>query len=268
VPVTGDIADAKIRCLLRQCGQGVGQMQLAGQRVGLVGGAGSEFGRALAAALAQTGHGICATDPDDRALREISRAVGGHEVATLVGRPDDPDLQDDAIERALDAFGRIDVLVNVLDPATVWTLLEAGTAAGPLGWAQKVDLAAEDGATLITVFSPVATTGRWPPRIAARLSRFATALQESVGSASRAISLLPPPAGFVTRLPPRATPVMPLRAPATVPEVVSYLLTRRGQTLAGRTLKNERPGAPWTVVDAPLTGPVFRDPGARRLSLG
>jgi hypothetical protein len=55
---------------------------------------------------------------------------------------------------------------------------------------------------------------------------------------------------------------MPLRTAATVPEVVSYLLSRRGQGLAGRTMLAERPGVPWTVVDAPLPAPTGSHRGA------
>jgi NAD(P)-dependent dehydrogenase (short-subunit alcohol dehydrogenase family) len=250
-------------------------MKPVGHRAALVSGAGSAFGRSITAMLAVDGYRVCASDPDALALHATALVVGRHRIVALAGPADDVDHQDDVVERALGAFGRIDVLVNVIDPATVWALVEAdaaavrhapgnepfqfgaGPGAAPLSWIEKVDVAgmAERG-TVVNVFSPVATSdGRWPARVAGRLSRFSADLQDRLGSGRRVTSLLPPPSGSPAGFAPRRTPLMPLRTPATVPEAVSYLVSRRGHSLAGRTLMAERPGVPWRVVDAPLPAP-------------
>jgi hypothetical protein len=262
-------------------------MKPVGHHAALVNGAGSDLGRAITAALVHDGYRVCAADTADTAA--LARQAGGQRLVTVSGAADDVDHQDDAVERALGVFGRIDVLVNLVPPHSVLALLRAdagssgedlpagggpgdsrpfrfGVAPGanPLGWIEKVDLAwtAEHGGWVLNVFDPaLVREGRWPARAAARLSRWSADLQDHLGPTTRMTSLLPAgPTGGAGYRGSRSTPVMPLRTSATVPEVVSYLLSRRGQGLAGRTLLAERAGAPWTVVDAPLPAPT----GSRR----
>ncbi|GAA3382109.1 SDR family NAD(P)-dependent oxidoreductase [Cryptosporangium minutisporangium] len=240
----------------------------------LVNGAGSPVGRAITNLLLAQGHRVCATDADALALRSALRTADRRRVAALIGEPDDVDHQDDAVERTLGAFGRIDVLINVVDAAVVRTLVgaEDGVVANhPTGWIRKADLAWSGdygGGTAITLFQPRLTRdGAWPPMVAARLSRFTARLQDEFGTGTRLISVLPPPAllGAASAETPALpvqlrgrSPVMPLRSPATVPELVGYLLSRRGSGLAGRTVLANRAGVPWSVVDAPLAAPSAR----------
>ncbi|SHM53499.1 SDR family NAD(P)-dependent oxidoreductase [Cryptosporangium aurantiacum] len=241
-------------------------MKPVGRTAALVNGAGSTVGRAITGLLLAEGYRVCATDADAIALRTTLRTADRRRVAALVGEPDDVDHQDDAIERTLSAFGRIDVLVTVVDAATVRTLVERPeTADHPTGWIRKVDLAwtGDHGGTAVTLFQPLLTRdGTWPASVAVRLSRYTARLQDEFGPSTRLISVLPPPAllgeapvAATARPAPRRSAVMPLRSAATVPELVGYLLSRRGQGLAGRTVLANRAGVPWSVVDAPLPAP-------------
>jgi len=237
-------------------------MKTVGRTAALVNGAGTAVGRALAGLLLDEGHRLCVTDPDALALRTTLRTADRRRVVALVGAPDDVDHQHDAVEQTLGAFGRIDVLINVVG---------AGTQPSVAGWIRKVDLAwtGERGGTAITVFQPPLTRdGAWPVPTVVRLSRVTARLQDELGPRTRLISILAPPAlltaagqrGPVTA---QRSPVMPLRSPATVVELVGYLLSRRASGLAGRTLLAQRAGVPWSCVDAPL--PAAHSP-ARALS--
>lgn len=297
-------------------------MRPVGRHAALVNGAGSAIGRSITASLLAGGHQVCAADADALALRalvhaaaprrptafvggRVVRAAGPLRIVALVGAPDDVDHQDDAVECALGAFGRIDLLINVIDAATVASLVasdagrggdpagvaspvasEAGRGGNPAGWIEKANLAwaGEHGGVVVTVFTPSLTgDGTWPAPVAVVLSRLTADLQDQFGPGTRLTSLLPPPAlagaeaptlGGGTRSIPlrsratitRRSPVMPLRSPATVPDVVSYLLTRRGQGLAGRTIVAARASTPWSVVDARLPAPSGSGPAhpARR----
>ncbi len=83
--------------------------------VAIVTGASRGIGRAIAAALAASGHRIVLSyrDREDQAagLVERIRAAGGEAVAVRadVGQPTEADA---LVRTALDTFGRVDVLVN------------------------------------------------------------------------------------------------------------------------------------------------------------
>ena len=85
-------------------------------KVALVTGAASDpgLGRAIARALAREGARVVATDVDEPGVRdcaEVIRADGGEALALRHDVTREADWQE-VVARALDAFGRLDVLVN------------------------------------------------------------------------------------------------------------------------------------------------------------
>ena len=85
-----------------------GTGELAG-RVALVTGAARGIGRAVARRLAQAGAQVLAIDRDAEALTRAAGDDGTEALVLDLGQPDAPDA---AVCRALDLWGRIDVVVN------------------------------------------------------------------------------------------------------------------------------------------------------------
>jgi len=82
-------------------------------RVALVTGASRGIGRAVAERLVAEGARVVITARTPEALQEAAARLGGPAVAIAVpGRADDPEHQWAAVQAALSAFGRLDVLVN------------------------------------------------------------------------------------------------------------------------------------------------------------
>ncbi|HKS99981.1 MAG TPA: SDR family oxidoreductase [Rugosimonospora sp.] len=82
-------------------------------RVALVTGASRGIGLAIAARLVHEGARVCVTARKPEPLAEAVAQLGGAEHALAVpGKADDPEHQADAVARTVDAFGRLDVLVN------------------------------------------------------------------------------------------------------------------------------------------------------------
>ncbi|MFF2502845.1 SDR family oxidoreductase [Streptomyces sp. NPDC058067] len=89
------------------------QCSLAG-RVAVVTGASRGIGQAVAVALAEAGARVCVTARDPEGVREgvdALRALGA-EATGLAGSVADPAHLREVTERAMDAFGRLDVVVN------------------------------------------------------------------------------------------------------------------------------------------------------------
>lgn len=104
-------------------------------RVAIVTGASRGIGLGIAERLVAEGARVCVTARKPEALAEAVRTLGGPDRALAVaGRADDADHQAEAVARTLDAFGRLDVLVNNtgINP-TYGPILEAD-----LGVARKV----------------------------------------------------------------------------------------------------------------------------------
>ncbi|MGI8718134.1 MAG: SDR family oxidoreductase [Lapillicoccus sp.] len=86
--------------------------RLAG-RVALVTGASRGIGLGIAHRLVADGARVCLTARRQEALDEAVSALGGPEHAiAMAGRADDPGHRRDAVDRTVDAFDRLDLLVN------------------------------------------------------------------------------------------------------------------------------------------------------------
>jgi NAD(P)-dependent dehydrogenase (short-subunit alcohol dehydrogenase family) len=79
----------------------------------LITGASRGIGLAIATRIVQEGGRVLLTARKTEALDEATAALGGRACAlSVAGRADDPDHQDEALERIVGEFGRIDVLIN------------------------------------------------------------------------------------------------------------------------------------------------------------
>jgi NAD(P)-dependent dehydrogenase (short-subunit alcohol dehydrogenase family) len=82
-------------------------------RVAIVTGASRGIGLAVAERLVREGARVVVTARKPEPLQEAAASLGGESVALAVaGHAADPDHQRQAVETALAAFGRLDVLVN------------------------------------------------------------------------------------------------------------------------------------------------------------
>ncbi|MEU3600418.1 SDR family oxidoreductase [Streptomyces sp. NPDC006798] len=117
-------------------------------RVALVTGASRGIGYAVAEALVARGDRVCVTGRDEENLAAAVAALGPDRVIGVAGRAHDEAHQAVAVERVMDAFGRIDFLVNNagtnpvygpladLDPAVVRKVYETNVVSA-LGFAQR-----------------------------------------------------------------------------------------------------------------------------------
>jgi 3-oxoacyl-[acyl-carrier protein] reductase len=85
-------------------------MRLAG-KVALVTGAGSGFGAAIAATFAREGARVVVADIDEAAARRVAAAIGASAIAIRCDVSKRPDV-DATVKATLDAFGRLDIVVN------------------------------------------------------------------------------------------------------------------------------------------------------------
>jgi NAD(P)-dependent dehydrogenase (short-subunit alcohol dehydrogenase family) len=82
-------------------------------RAAIVTGASRGIGLGIAAELVRNGARVCITGRKPEPLAEAVAELGGPDVAIGVpGRADDPGHQADAVAQTLEAFGRLDMLVN------------------------------------------------------------------------------------------------------------------------------------------------------------
>jgi 3-oxoacyl-[acyl-carrier protein] reductase len=89
-------------------------MGLLDGKVAIITGSGRGIGRAAAELLARQGARLVINDVDEEPAREAAEALrrAGAEVAVCAGSVTDPSFPDRWIQTALDAFGRLDVIVN------------------------------------------------------------------------------------------------------------------------------------------------------------
>lgn len=82
-------------------------------RVAIVTGASRGIGLAVAAGLVARGARVCVTARKPDPLAAVVRELGGDDTAIgVAGRADDTEHQQETVARAIDAFGRVDMLVN------------------------------------------------------------------------------------------------------------------------------------------------------------
>jgi 3-oxoacyl-[acyl-carrier protein] reductase len=84
------------------------------QKVAIVSGSGRGIGRAMALKLASAGAAVVINDIDEAPAAEVKaeiEAIGGRAV-TVVGDVTAPDFGDRFVGAALDAFGRLDIVIN------------------------------------------------------------------------------------------------------------------------------------------------------------
>ncbi|MET9295061.1 SDR family oxidoreductase [Streptomyces sp. NPDC003077] len=81
-------------------------------RAALVTGASRGIGYGIARALVARGDRVCITGRNKETLDEAVRGLGADRVIGVAGKAHDEDHQATAVERAMEAFGRLDYLVN------------------------------------------------------------------------------------------------------------------------------------------------------------
>ncbi|MFJ3808888.1 SDR family oxidoreductase [Streptomyces sp. NPDC090073] len=81
-------------------------------RVALVTGASRGIGYGVAEALVARGDRVCITGRNEDALKEAVDRLGAERVIGVAGKAHDLDHQTEAVERTMEAFGRLDFLVN------------------------------------------------------------------------------------------------------------------------------------------------------------
>ncbi|MEU0333634.1 SDR family oxidoreductase [Streptomyces sp. NPDC006193] len=81
-------------------------------KVALVTGASRGIGYGVAEALVARGDRVCITGRGEDALKEAVEALGAERVIAVAGKAHDPDHQTEAVARTMEAFGRVDFLVN------------------------------------------------------------------------------------------------------------------------------------------------------------
>jgi NAD(P)-dependent dehydrogenase (short-subunit alcohol dehydrogenase family) len=143
------------------------QMTSLNGRVAIVTGASRGIGLAIAAELVRRGAKVCVTARNPEPLAEAVNELGGHDHAIAVpGKSDDGDHQDETIQRTLEAFGRLDMLVNNTginpiygpivdtDPAAAAKILGVNVLA-PLAWTRRARDAwmGEHGGSIVNVAS-------------------------------------------------------------------------------------------------------------------
>ncbi|MER6633119.1 SDR family oxidoreductase [Streptomyces sp. NPDC000987] len=81
-------------------------------KVALVTGASRGIGYGIAEALVARGDRVCITGRNEEALKEAVDKLGADRVIGVAGKAHDLDHQAEAVARTMEAFGRVDYLVN------------------------------------------------------------------------------------------------------------------------------------------------------------
>ncbi|MEV5147460.1 SDR family oxidoreductase [Streptomyces sp. NPDC052727] len=81
-------------------------------RVAIVTGASRGIGYGVAEALIARGDRVCITGRGEDALKEAVEKLGAERVIGVAGKAHDLDHQSEVVERTMEAFGRVDFLVN------------------------------------------------------------------------------------------------------------------------------------------------------------
>lgn len=142
-------------------------MKTLKDQVAIITGASRGIGLGIAAELVQRGAKVCITARNPEPLAAAVAELGGPDVAIAVpGKADDGDHQAEAVSKTIEAFGRLDMLVNNTginpvygpvadtDPAAAAKILAVNVLA-PLAWTRRARDAwmGEHGGAIVNVAS-------------------------------------------------------------------------------------------------------------------
>jgi NAD(P)-dependent dehydrogenase (short-subunit alcohol dehydrogenase family) len=238
-------------------------MESLRDRVAIVTGASRGIGLGIAAELVRHGARVCVTARGADALAAAVTELGGPDVAIAVpGKADNPEHQAEAVARTIEAFGRLDMLVNNAginpvygpvadtDPAAAAKVLAVNVLA-PLAWTRRARDAwmGEHGGSVVNVASvaglrPSPGIGMYGISKAA-LIRLTTELAVELGPRIRVNAVAPAvvKTKFATVLyegreeqVSAAYPLKRLGVPEDIGGAVAFLLSDAASWITGQTL--------------------------------
>jgi NAD(P)-dependent dehydrogenase (short-subunit alcohol dehydrogenase family) len=238
-------------------------MESLKDRVAIVTGASRGIGLGIATELVRQGARVCITARGAEPLAAAVAELGGPDVAIGVpGKSDDGDHQAEAITRTIEAFGRLDMLVNntginpvygpitSCDPGAAAKILAVNVLA-PLAWTRQAKDAwmGSHGGAIVNVASIAGLKAS--PGIGlygvskAALIRLTTELAVELGPAIRVNAVAPAvvKTKFATALyegkeeaVAAAYPLKRLGIPSDVASAVAFLLSDDASWITGQTL--------------------------------